>query len=469
MLEYIKIIPRFVVGIFGILYSLLVDLLLGVNNRILSNRRIDKDLEIRHNEKRTRRNYNSWKRNLSEPFEIRRGLKNHFKWVKDQKIPFFGIVEYSDYYVIFSKDLGLKSFEELDKKWLQIESAVIDCYMRSEKEYYQKLLMRKINIHKDIENDLKNLDAVFADKVRLTQKGELLSEKLWNENINNLKINCDQLLKLYSESYFSEGYHDIYCQHEYKCREKSACEDSICTFDKNCNCAEPEGEGIYIKTINGKNIYHFSISETDVMGEYKIKYMIKYEPLSLDFFNKDCLGVIKRRKEKLASNWCVNFKSKGAFYNNVFIEDLYVDSFSRILETVSFKEDFFNYMIRHDARFKSLVDSNINLNFLRRNQIKNAPKELFKMVGVLYEVARKSEENKDAAVFFIKSLNDLSEENNGYVNIEELENLYDLTKMNAEDVNLYDEKFEKEVKEWSLIIDFLEENGIKNIKCSFIR
>lgn len=168
MLEYIKIIPRFVVGIFGILYSLLVDLLLGINNRILSNRRIDKDLEIRHDKKRTRRNYDSRKRNLSEPFEIRRGLRNHFKWVKDQKIPFFGIVEYSDYYVIFSKDLGLKSFEELDKKWLQIESAVIDCYMRSEKEYYQKLLMRKINIHKDIENDLKNLDAVFADKVRLT-------------------------------------------------------------------------------------------------------------------------------------------------------------------------------------------------------------------------------------------------------------------------------------------------------------
>lgn len=466
MLKYIKIIPRFIIEVFKVIYAIPVDLFIGVNNRFISAYRINKDWEIRHNKKRTRESYEHWEKGYDFYFEVRRGLRNYLKLQKDMKVPFFGIVEQnlSECYILLSKDSGLKSFEALDKKWEQIESSVIDCYLRSEKDNYQKLLIKKINIHKDIKKDLEDLDVIFSDKLRLTQKGEFLSEKLWEKDIRHLKINCDQLLKLYSESYISDNYHDITCQHNDKCRHGNTCNNSICYFDKICDCIESDDEDIYIKTINGKNIYHLSIAETNVIGEYKINYMIKYEPLSSDFFHEDCMGVIKHRKEKFADNWSVDFRNEGEFYSPPFNESLKVDSLSRRLSGVSFNKNFFNYMMKHDEYFKNLVTSCVSLGFLKKNEINNSPKEFDKMVGVVEKIAKNNQESAEAASFFVDGVRDLIKENNGNISVEELEGIYDLTKMNCEDVNIYDMKFEKEVQDWLIFIRFLEKKGVKSME-----
>jgi len=176
------------------------------------------------------------------------------------------------------------------------------------------------------------------------------------------------------------------------------------------------------------------------------------------------MGVIKHRKEKFADNWSVDFRNEGEFYSPPFNESLKVDSLSRRLSGVSFNKNFFNYMMKHDEYFKNLVTSCVSLGFLKKNEINNSPKEFDKMVGVVEKIAKNNQESAEAASFFVDGVRDLIKENNGNISVEELEGIYDLTKMNCEDVNIYDMKFEKEVQDWLIFIRFLEKKGVKSME-----
>lgn len=464
--------------IFLLFYDFLVNNVLGVNNRFFAGQRIKNaypinivsEIKARKKRREEREFY----------FELRRGIKDFLKFRKGEPNPYIGLVTHgyhpdNTYYKFHVVESGLESFSDANEDWKNVESSVIHFYMSNKRKDYEKLLFKKFNIYKDIKEDLKQLDLEF--RLKLEQYDEYLSENLWQKENKKITGKCtflsfEDVLKLYAEYYVrpDEIIHDVTCFHRYHCRENKNCKDKTCLQDKYCDCVDVNKESdIYIKTKNKGNIYHFSISKISE-NSFKINHIIKYEPLYNDLNNELYTLILKRKVGGFSKEWSLIADKNGFYYSGGIGENLSVTNYSQKLECLSMNRFFYNHLIQKSDYFKDLAKINDwqmkdfgNSYFQKEIKIENSLKST--MILSIMSIAL-SKGFKDEFEFFKSSINEIKTKNN-LVNSDGLQDIYDLTKMNYENINLFENIFLVEVNFWEIISKFLAENGQKKISINY--